>query len=335
VTADPTETHEAVEAPIPRQRDAGVMGYVAELQQFDGTMTGAEGEGESPGGTAARAGATAPDRAPTAGRTPRPRRASAGRAPVGSGGGDAAEPPRSAGGARRPPGDGSSRIGKAAPVPKKQGRPPWTRTEVGLAVAFVVVAAVAIVGGAYAVLLANRPPTGDVRLPMPSAEAAGEQGPPVAGEPTPAAPGSAGPSAEPSPEAAPGAGAEPSAAGHAPRSPEATGVPPATADLVATYSREANTGLLGLTGYRGKVTISNRGKGAADGWTVTLSLPAGQKVDSVEGADARQEGELVTFTPLAGRGAVAAGGSAVFTFEVPGLLAGEPTGCAINGRACE
>jgi hypothetical protein len=121
-----------------------------------------------------------------------------------------------------------------------------------------------------------------------------------------------------------------------PPAPEGTSAPPAAAaDLVASYSREANTGLLGLTGYRGKVTISNRGTGAADGWTVTLSLPAGQKVDSVEGADARQEGELVTFTPLAGRGAVAAGGSTTFTFEVPGLLAGEPTGCAINGRSCE
>lgn len=301
MTADPTGTHEAVEAPIPRQRDAGVMGYVAELQQFDDSMT-VNTDGE-----------------PSAGQE--------------AGGGDAAEPPRSAGGASRPPSDGPSRGAKAAFVPKKQGRPPWTRTEVGLAVAFVVVAAVAIVGGAYAILLASRPSTGDVRLPMPSAEAAGEQGPPVA-EPTPSGPETAGPSAEPSTGAAPGGGAEPST-GSAPPSPEATSVPPAAADLVATYSREANTGLLGLTGYRGKVTISNRGGGAADGWTVTLSLPAGQKVDSVEGADARQDGELVTFTPLAGRGAVAAGGSATFTFDVPGLLAGEPTGCAINGRACE
>jgi hypothetical protein len=58
-------------------------------------------------------------------------------------------------------------------------------------------------------------------------------------------------------------------------------------------------------------------------------------VDSVQGADARQEGELVTFTPLAGRTEVAPGGSVAFTFEVPGLLAGEPTGCAINGRPCQ
>lgn len=209
----------------------------------------------------------------------------------------------------------------------------------GLAVAFVLVAAVAIVGGAYAVLLANRPPTGQLPLPLPSVEAAGEQDPPATGEPTPGVPEGGG--AQPSPSTAAGGGADPSTGdGAAPGggvspTPEGSSAPPAAADLVARYSREANTGLLGLTGYRGKVVISNSGKGAADGWTVTLSLPAGQKVDGVEGADARQEGDVVTFTPLAGRGEVAAGASVTFTFDVPGLLAGEPTGCAVNGRPCE
>lgn len=304
MTADPRGTHEAVEAPIPRQRDAGVMGYVAELQQFDDSITAPTDE--------------EPPAAPP---------------PAEVSGGDEAEPPRSAGGAKGPGGRGSPRTGEAALVPRKEGRPPWTRTEVGLAIAFVLVAAVAIVGGAYAVLMANRPPTGDVRLPLPSAEAAGEQGVPAPGEPTPGG-------AEPSVSATPSGGAEPSTGGGAAPgggvtpTPEAT-APPAVADLVASYSREANTGLLGLTGYRGKVAISNRGRGAADGWTVTLSLPAGQKVDRVQGADAWQEGELVTFTPLGGHGEVAAGGSVVLTFDVPGLLAGEPTGCAINGRPCE
>jgi hypothetical protein len=43
---------------------------------------------------------------------------------------------------------------------------------------------------------------------------------------------------------------------------------------------------------------------------------------------------LVIFTPEDGAGAVSPGGSVVFTFDVPGLLAGEPTGCAIDGRPC-
>jgi hypothetical protein len=32
--------------------------------------------------------------------------------------------------------------------------------------------------------------------------------------------------------------------------------------------------------------------------------------------------------------AVPAGGSATFTFRIQGVLAGEPTGCDVNGEAC-
>ncbi|GAA4441455.1 cellulose binding domain-containing protein [Phytohabitans houttuyneae] len=336
MTADPRGTHEAVEAPIPRQRDAGVMGYVAELQQFDDSMTATADErgpdSEPAADTAAQGRPAVPNRAP------RPRRASAAGRTQAVAGGEAAEPSRGSGGGRGPERHGSPRTGAASGVPKKEGRPPWTRTEVGLAVAFVVVAVVAILGGGYAVLTANRPPTGEVQLPLPPVEAAGEQDPPVTAEPTPDAPRASGPGQGPSPSAAPGGGADPSTADSAAPGGGASptvGASPAAADLFARYSRAENTGLLGLTGYRGEVTISNRGLGAADGWTVTLSLPAGQKVDGVVGADARQAGELVTFTPLAGRGEVAVGGSVSFTFDVPGLLAGEPTGCAINGRPCE
>ncbi|MDQ7904185.1 cellulose binding domain-containing protein [Phytohabitans sp. ZYX-F-186] len=334
MTADPAGTHEAVEAPIPRQRDAGVMGYVAELQQFDDSMT-ASADGEVPEAEPeerppAQGRPPAPNRPPALDRAPRPRRA-----PGGPGGGGPAEPPGGSGGGRGPGGFGPPRSGAASRVPRKPGRPPWTRTEVGLAIAFVLVAAVAIVGGAYAVLMASRPPTGDLALPLPSVDAAGEQTPAATGGPPTGQPErSAGPSPTPSARGAAPSGVGGPAGGSVPPTLEAT-APAAVPDLVASYARDANTGLLGLTGYRGKVTIANRGKGAADGWTVTLSLPAGQRVDSVRGADARQEGELVTFTPLAGEREVAAGGSVVFTFEVPGLLAGEPTGCAINGRPCE
>ncbi|MFC0526966.1 cellulose binding domain-containing protein [Phytohabitans kaempferiae] len=424
MTADPKATQEAVEASIPRQRDAGVMGYVAQFQQFDDSMTGpatagpaspgpATGGGTSGGGApsggapaavepAEQAGGgqpgrvSAPNRAPALDRVPAPRRASAAEraglvsgAPAvaprsrgagggrtsadptsadpttadpttgdtasagtasaentsgdnASGGGGPAEPPVSGGGDRGTGGDGSPRAGDARPVPGKEGRPPWTRTEVGLAVAFVVVAAVAIVGGAFAVVAANRPPTGQVPLPLPTVEAAGERGASEPGELPP--PEEAGPAVEPAPDTAPGGGERPDTpsggesqpAGTAPPSPEASSAPPpAAAELVARYERTANTGLLGLTGYRGKVTIDNRGEGAATGWTVTLSLPAGQRVESVDGAVARQDGALVIFTPMAGSGELAAGGAVAFTFDVPGLLAGEPTGCAIDGRPCE
>jgi hypothetical protein len=232
----------------------GVMGYVAEIQQFDDSITAAP-----PG--------DAPPEEPQERERP-----------------DAGAPPG---------------------VPAKPGRPPWTRAEVGLAVAFVV--------------LANRPSPGELALPLPPAAEA-EPSPSVGGGP---APGTAGVTPEARAESSSPAGAEPSGR------PEAT----AAANPTATYAREANTGLLGLTGYRGKVTVTNRGAGAASTWEVTLSLPAGQEVSTVEGAAFRQEGTLVTFTPSSG--SLQGGQSVTFTFDVPGLLAGEPTGCAINGRPCE
>jgi Cellulose binding domain len=298
VSADPIGSRDDVQAAIPRQRDAGVMGYVAEIQQFDDTMTAAETTAAETVGT-----------------------------------GDAAEPPL--GGEAEPePGAAQDRPDAEAPVgvPPRQWKPPWTRTEVGLAVVFVVVAAVAIVGGAYAIVAANRPPTGELPLPMPTI---GVAAPELPAEATPD--GGAAITASPTPQPPPSrAGGGLPADPPRTRAPESTGAAPApVADLTASYAREANTGLLGLTGYRGKITVSNRGTGAATTWQVTLSLPAGQQVSDVEGAEARQEGELVTFTPAAGAGAVGPGAAVEFTFEVPGLLAGEPTGCAINDRPCD
>jgi hypothetical protein len=316
VSADPIGARDNVEAAIPRQRDAaGVMGYVAELQQFDDTMTAQEPDtitAQEPDTI------TAQEPGNTMAQEPEPDTMTAAEPPSG----EEAEP--------APQEDVQRRVaGTPRRVPDLKGKPPWTRTEVGLAVAFVVVGAVAIVGGAYALIAANRPPTGELPLPMPTVRVAA---PELPAEPTPD--GTIGPDG--------GAAAPvPSADGErvvppSPRVPEATGAAPvAAADLTATYAREANTGLLGLTGYRGKITVSNRGAGPATTWEVTLSLQGGQTVSGVEGAEVRQEGELATFTPAAGAGEVAPGASVEFTFEVPGLLAGEPTGCAINGRPCD
>jgi hypothetical protein len=96
----------------------------------------------------------------------------------------------------------------------------------------------------------------------------------------------------------------------------------------------ANTGLLGLTGYRGRITISNPGTEEVTGWSVTLSLPSGQRVDTAAGAEYRQRDSVVTFTPSGQTATVGPGGEVSFTFDVSGLLAGPPTGCAIDGRSC-
>lgn len=263
-----------------QRESAGLMGYVAELQQFDESMTLKEPP-------------AAEEEPPSAEEEP-----------------PAQEPPS-----------------KPAPAPEKL---PWTRTEILLAVVFVVVAATVIVGATYAVM-SQRRPTGEVALPLPMAVptlSPAASPPPVeaTASPTPAPDAGGGERRRTSP----GAGPAPAS-----RSPEsATGPPTAAADLHATYARAANTGLLGLGGYRGEVTIRNEGAGAARGWKVTLSLPAGLKVSEASGAEFAQDGALVTFTAEDGAGRVPPGGSVVFTFDVPGLLAGEPTGCAIDGRPC-
>ncbi|MEH1125880.1 cellulose binding domain-containing protein [Micromonospora sp. CPCC 206061] len=255
-----------------RRETSGVMGYVAELQQFDQSMTVDEPSARDPEPEPAIEPVLAPVR-----------------------------------------------------VPEKL---PWTRIEVVLAVVFVIVAATVVMGGAYA-LMERRRPTGEVALPLPmvvpSRPAAS---PPAEGvaSPTP----TAGVRGESRQRTSPGAGPVPAS----PTPESATSAPVAAADLHASYARAANTGLLGLGGYRGEVTVRNEGAGAARDWQVTLSLPAGLEVSGASGAQFAQDGTLVIFTPEDGAAAVPPGGSVAFTFDVPGLLAGEPTGCAIDGRAC-
>jgi len=328
---------EDVDAAIPRQRGgSGVMGYVAEIQQFDDSMTAGPPAAEAPA-------AEPPAAEPPAAEPP------------------AAEPPVVAAPVAQPPAGAGRAVGTAsvpasppavkavARVPQAEPRLPWTRAEVGLAAGVVAAGAAAIVGVALALVLSNRPPTGDLRLPLPPAAQ------PAAGAsavPTPAASAAGGPDAagggdstaggtdDPDPGPSPAAGRKPESG----TSPGATaapgGGPPggpveaAGSDLRATYARVANTGLLGLTGYRGQVTVTNAGDGAASGWEVTLSLPAGREVTGAAGAEYRQDGSLVTFTPDAATRDVGPGASVRFTFDVPGLLAAEPTGCATNGRPC-
>lgn len=257
-----------------QRETSGLMGYVAEVQQFDESMTVDESPAEDP------------------------------------------EPEPATGKA-------------AAPVRVPSQKLPWTRTEVALAVVFVVVLAAVLAGGAYA-LIAQRRPTGEVALPLPMtlpSMSPAASSPVAAGSPMPTAEARGESRRRTSPDA------EPPPPSPTPES--ATSAPAPAADLHASYARAANTGLLGLGGYRGEVTIRNEGAGAARDWEVTLSLPEGLEVSGASGAEFAQDGVLVIFTPPEGAGAVPAGGSVVFTFDVPGLLAGEPTGCAIDGRSCE
>ncbi len=264
------------------------------------------------------------------------------------------------GGAGPPPTPGRT-VGRAAvggpvtPVELDGAKPaaaPWRkRIIVGLVL-------VALAVGLPVILAATRP-TGPIALPLPPGLATpitggGGPGPLVPPPPGPAtpdpsgtgpgtgdptAPGSDGVPGVPGGPGVPGAPnpAAPAARTQAP-APGTSAVPPVPAPvakpLTAGYETVAHTGLLGLTGYQGQVTIRNPGQVAVSGWTVTISLPAGETVNGATGAAYSQHGTTVTFTPSGGTGTVPAGGSVRFTFGVGGLLAGDPTGCAIDGRGC-
>ncbi|MDR7274023.1 cellulose binding domain-containing protein [Catenuloplanes atrovinosus] len=203
----------------------------------------------------------------------------------------------------------------SAPAEISAGQAPSRRADVWIATLVVAVAAVVILGVAYGIAVMSRPPAGQqVMLPPITIESAGATS-------TPSGP-------------APASTVRPSSGDTTPSTPPGgTAAGGATAGLTAAYSRVANTGFLGLTGYRGQVTITNDGTSPAAGWELTLSLLDGQTVSAVSGADHEQWGTMVRFTPAAGR-TVPPGGSVTFTFDVPGWIQGEPTGCQLNGAAC-
>jgi hypothetical protein len=228
--------------------------------------------------------------------------------------------PRTGGGG----GDSSDRTAEAA-APRRRW---WLVLVILLLVVVVVLSALLFT-------MRNRPSAGPVSLPLPTLAAA---------QPTPAPLVTASPVNSGSP-AAPGAGASGpgSAAGGAtstgslpPSMDPSADVPRLTpATLRASYANLGTTGLLGLTGYRGRITVTNTGQTDASTWTVLLTLPDGEKVADVSGALAVQDGNTVTFVPTADTGAVAAGDYVLFTFTVTGVLGGQPTGCAINDQPCD
>jgi hypothetical protein len=184
-------------------------------------------------------------------------------------------------------------------------------------------------------------PRGPLTLPLPPGVTGGASAP---GERVGSGPGTGpgGPAGTPGPGAGPGssAGPDPSAGPPVtpppsePAGPPVTPPPAAPAPLTARYSSEGGTGPLGLSGYTGRVTIANPGEVSVSGWTVTVSLPNGARATRPSGATVTQSRNVATFAPVSGTNTVAPGEPVAFTFVVEGLLAGQPTGCAIDGRPC-
>jgi hypothetical protein len=87
-----------------------------------------------------------------------------------------------------------------------------------------------------------------------------------------------------------------------------------------------------LFGYTGRVEVDNGGGAAAKDWTVVVTLAEGGTVSQVNGAEWRQDGQVVTFTGAP----VKAGQSRTFTFEVRDSdpRTREPEGCTADGDPC-
>jgi len=107
--------------------------------------------------------------------------------------------------------------------------------------------------------------------------------------------------------------------------------PPPAAELRAVYRTVERTGRARL---RGEVVVSNVSDTTAVRWQVTIRLPEGAIVSTLDDVEFAQAGSTVRFTPRGNTRDIAPGRSVRFTFEVRRSKGGEPTGCFINDRPC-
>ncbi|MFG2083744.1 SRPBCC domain-containing protein [Micromonospora tulbaghiae] len=157
-------------------------------------------------------------------------------------------------------------------------------------------------------------PTPTTSLVMPSSTTAPSVRPTTA-RPTPSASRR---SASPSPTPSPTPSRTPS--------PRASTV--VAAPLSATYETVTDR----VFGYRGEVVLRNPGPAQRPAWTVTVTLHDGATVGSVSGAEATQDGPVVTFTGSALPG----GESATIRFDVrdPDPSHNAPAACAAENTPC-
>jgi hypothetical protein len=104
--------------------------------------------------------------------------------------------------------------------------------------------------------------------------------------------------------------------------------------LTAAYAAAGGSGLLG---YQATVTLEAEGPAASKDWRLTITLPRPTlQIAAVDGATVEHEGAVWTFTPDDATRQIAAGASAVISFEVRGatLVDAQPTDCRVDDQAC-
>src|SRR5579859_4311077 len=138
------------------------------------------------------------------------------------------------------------------------------------------------------------------------------------------------PQGRPAPAGAPGPAASPSTSPPAPYpTPETQPPPRPLRGSYAITGGDPN----GTDSYQVTVTIINPAAGDQTGWSVTLKLPAGEVVTGASGATFAPTAAGFRFKP-SGNATVPARAAVSFTFTVGGTLAGPPTACRLDGRAC-
>lgn len=229
------------------------------------------------------------------------------------------------------PGRGRERGGRERDELDGESRPDRPRRA---AVLWTSAAVVAVVAGTVSLAVAFvRSPEGLAPLGVGSPPPAVIEQPPAGDPSASAVPGSGGFGSSPPP--VPRTGRATPTPGGSTASP-----PPGTATPKPLAARYATTegGQALLVGYRATVTVTNPGATAVRGWRVTVTLPRKTlTVAEVSGAVAKQDGTTWTFTPAESTTTVPPGGSIQVSFRVGGatLADAAPTGCTIDGRACQ
>ncbi|WP_283775773.1 glycoside hydrolase family 9 protein [Rhizomonospora bruguierae] len=90
------------------------------------------------------------------------------------------------------------------------------------------------------------------------------------------------------------------------------------------------------TGFTSQATVTNTGRSAIDGWSVTWSFLGGQKIDEIWLATADQSGATVTAKNVSSNRRIEPGATVTFGFTAtsPGGANPDPTLFTLNGARC-
>ncbi|MFH8449053.1 cellulase family glycosylhydrolase [Streptomyces fungicidicus] len=119
---------------------------------------------------------------------------------------------------------------------------------------------------------------------------------------------------------------------------------PRSATVTVTTSSGGTTGACAIAyrvtnewpgGFQGEVTVRNTGSTAVNGWTLTWSFPADQRITNMWGGTPAQSGSEVSVASAPYTASIPASGSVVVGFTASRTATNPgPTAFALNGAAC-